>query len=309
MALTNQIRRTVIIMGLLGFFSNLFSCSDSKSGFKPGLLTARGYYVKNGKAYWYGGFSNASLYELTSADAEKFEVYTKRFPGYESASDFAGDDKVVYYEGGLIKGADPRTFQLLGGGLSKDAHHVFSRYSVVSNDAANFARIDGGLFRDSKHVYRGDHVISDDPENIKYLGEFGNIKYFTDSHGVIANDIRIDSVNVESFKPMGHGYSADNSQVFLIYETRLEKVANADAKSFQVISPFYTKDRSSVFWRGRKLPDANPNAFKIISEEHHCSCDDKRVYHHNKIVPNADPAKFPAGKKYKYCNDSEIVFE
>ncbi|SKB84724.1 DKNYY domain-containing protein [Dyadobacter psychrophilus] len=309
MAFKGQLQHIALLMGLLGFFSNLLSCSDQKSGFKPGLLTARGYYVKNGKAYWYGGFSNASLYELTSANADKFVVFDKRFPGYESASEYAGDDKVVYYEGWLIKRADSQTFQILEGSLSKDAKHVFSKWSILSDDAQHFTKVEGGLYKDRKHVYRGGYIVSDDPDNLKFIGEFGYIKYFSDSKGIIANDIRIDSVDVNSFKPLQHGYAVDKSQAFILQDARLERIKNVDTRSFDVLTRYYTRDKSSVFWRGEKLTDANPGTFKIISEEHHCSCDDKRVYHQHKIIPNADPARFPVGKKYKYCNDSEIVFE
>ncbi|MCE7064775.1 DKNYY domain-containing protein [Dyadobacter sp. CY326] len=309
MADHKHLKSKLIIMGLLGILANLFYCADNKSGFKPGVLTARGYYVENGKAYFYGGFSNASVIELKEANAEKFEAFDKRFPGNVNASEYAGDDKVVYYLGSLLKDADSETFEVLDFGLGKDANHVYSRHNVISDDAAHFVKIDGGLFKDSQHVYSGDQIVSDDPNNIKYLGEFGYIKYFSDSKGILANKIRIDSVDVQSFKPLEHGYAIDHSQVFIIQDARLEKVENAHTPSFEVISRFYSKDASSVFWRGDKLPGANPATFKIISEEHHCSCDDKKVYHQNKVVPNADPAKFPVGKKFKYCNDSEIVFE
>ncbi|MCF2505932.1 DKNYY domain-containing protein [Dyadobacter sp. CY107] len=309
MALKNQIRRTFVIMGLLGFFSNLFSCSDSKSGFKPGLLTARGYYVKNGKAYWYGGFSNAELIELTSANAKSFITLDEKFPNVEFASSYASDGKHVYFNGGRIKDADGQTFEVLGYGWGKDARNVYSWYSIVSDDAQHYVDAKGGLKKDSKHVYSGDKIVSDDPESLKFLGTVGYHSYHSDSRGIMSGRTRIDSADVATFRPLDHGYSVDKSQVFLLETTKLEILKDADAKSFQVISEFYTKDAVSVFWRGEKLTDANPGTFKIISEEHHCSCDDKRVYHHNKIVPNADPAKFPAGKKYKYCNDSEIVFD
>lgn len=297
------------IMSLLGILSSIFSCSDSKSGFKPGTLTSRGYYVKNGKAYFYGGFSNASLSELIEADASKFEVFDQRFPGNEYAAEYAGDRKVVYFAGRLIKGADSKTFQVLEYGLAKDINSVYHLHSILSNDPANFTKIEGGFYKDSKHVYLGDHIVSDDPENLKYLGQHGYIEYFRDSKGIIANDIRIDSADVSSFVPLSHGYSKDKSQVFLLSDSRLEKVENADSQSFQVLSGYYTKDFAKVFWRGKELRNANPTTFKIISEEFHCSCDNRQIYFRDKIIPGADPGKIDTGKRLKYCNESEIVFE
>lgn len=304
-----ELQRIVLLMGLLGFFSNLFSCADNKSGFKPGILTASGYYVKNGKAYWYGGFGNAELIELTSANAATFVTLDKKFPNVEFASSYATDRKNVYFNGGRIKEADGQTFEVLGYGWGKDARNVYSWYAIVSDDAEHYTDAKGGLHKDSKHVYSDDRIISDDPESLKFIGTFGNRSYHSDSRGILAGEIRIDSADIATFKPLAHGYSVDKSQVFLIETTQLETVKDADAQTFRVMSEFYTKDAARVFWRGEKLPDANPGAFKIISEEHHCGCDDKRVYHKHKIVPNADPAKFPVGKKFKYCNDSEIVFD
>ncbi|MCF0050765.1 DKNYY domain-containing protein [Dyadobacter sp. LJ53] len=309
MTFTHHLKRIFLLMGLLGFLSNLFSCSDGKSKFKPGILTPSGYYVKNGKAYWYGGFSNAELIELTSANAATFAPLSKKYPTVEFASSYASDGKNVYLNGRRINDADGQTFEVLGFGWGKDARNVYSWYSVVSDDAEHYADAKGGLQKDSKHVYSGDRIVSDDPESLKYIGTVGGRSYHSDSRGIMAGEIRIDSADVATFKPLEHGYSVDQSQVFLIEATKLEIVRAADAKTFQVMSEFYTKDALNVFWRGEKLPGVNAGAFKIISEEHHCSCDDERVYHHYKIIPNADPAKFPVGKRLKYCNDSEILFE
>ncbi|MCE7060365.1 DKNYY domain-containing protein [Dyadobacter sp. CY343] len=303
------VTQSLFIVSLFGILSGIFSCSDRKSAFKPGVLTSRGYYVHAGKAYFYGGFSNASLVELTEADATEFKVFGQRFPGNECAAEYAGDNKVVYFAGRLINGADSKTFEVLDYGLGKDVNSVFYRHSVLSDDPANFVKIEGGFYRDSRHVYRGGYIVSDDPVNLKYLGQHGYIEYFSDSKGIIANDIRIDSVDVNSFVPLAHGYSKDKSHVFVIREARLEKVTNADAGSFQVVSKYFTKDSSNVFWRGTEMQEADPQTFKIISEEFHCSCDDRQVYFRNKKIPGADPGKIRAGKRLKYCNENEIVFE
>ncbi|WP_169719994.1 DKNYY domain-containing protein [Dyadobacter alkalitolerans] len=273
------------------------------------MLTASGYYVKNGKAYWYGGFSNAELIELTSANAATFASLSKKYPNVEFASSYASDGKNVYFNGGRIKDADGKTFEVLGFGWGKDARNVYSWHSIISDDAAHYVAVQGGLWKDSMHVFSGDRIVSDDPESLKFIGTVDHRSYHSDSRGILAGEIRIDSVDAATFKPLGHGYSVDKSKVFLIETTKVEIVEDANAQTFQVLSEFYTKDASRVFWRGEKLPDVNPDAFKIISEEHHCSCDDKRVYYKHKIIPNADPRKLPVGKSSKYCNESEIVFE
>lgn len=238
-----------------------------------------------------------------------FAPLSKKYPNVEFASSYASDGKNVYFNGGLIKDADGQTFEVLGFGRGKDARNVYSWYSIISDDAPHYEKVQGGLWKDSKHVFNDDRIVSDDPESLKFIGTVDHRSYHSDSKGILAGEIRIDSADATTFKPLSHGYSADKSKVFLIETTKVEIIEEADARTFQVLSEFYTKDASRVFWRGEKLTDANPGAFKIISEEHHCSCDDKHVYHQNKIIPNTNPAKFPTGKKFKYCNDSEIVFE
>ena len=202
-------------MGLLGFFLSLFSCSDSKSGFKPGILTPSGYYVKNGKAYWYGGFGNAELIELASANAETFAPLSKKFPNVEFASSYGSDGKIVYIHGRRIKDADGQSFEILGYGLAKDAHNIYSWYSILSDDAEHYVDAKGGLNKDSKHVYSGDRIVSDDPDNLKFIGTVDNRSYHSDSRGVLSGEIRMDSADVATFKPLAHGYSVDKLQVFL----------------------------------------------------------------------------------------------
>jgi hypothetical protein len=303
------IKSTTILMGLTTLLLNLFSCSDSRSGFKPGVFTERGYYVKNRKVYFYGGFSNASLIELKEANAEKFQVFNQRFPTQEFALEYAGDDKLVYYLGQLIPGADSPSFEILEYGLGKDKDHVYAQCSSISNDPENFQKTVGGLFKDRSHVYYRDRIVSDDPQNLKYLGKYGHIHYYSDSKGIIANDIRIDSVHIETFKPIAFGYAVDKSNVFLIEDSKIEVLREADAASLTVVSPFYVKDKASVFWRGKKLQGADPTTFRILSEEHHCSFDHNAGYYRDLIIPNTNPSKFPADKKFKYCNEREIVFD
>src|SRR5688572_15762429 len=96
-------------MGLITLLFNLFSCQGSSSSFKPGILSKAGYYIQNGKVYYYGGFGNATVIALENAVAAQFETLEKRFPEQPFAHLYATDGNQVYFEGKLINGADGKT--------------------------------------------------------------------------------------------------------------------------------------------------------------------------------------------------------
>jgi hypothetical protein len=301
--------KTSLGMGLLTFIASFFpSCSDRRSAFKPGFLAASGYYVHQDKVYFYGGFNNATAKELIGADAKSFEVLSEISDGKESVSLFARDDKHVYYSGVLLEGGDPLTFRVLSSELAKDKNLVFFRTFVLSRDPGNFAKIRDGFYKDSRHAFMADRIISDDPGNFSFLETMDGITYWMDSHGIIANDIRIDSADVNTFWILRYGYSADKDHVYMIEDASLKVLAGIDPKTFRVVSRYYTMDASRVYWRGKVLPDSDPENFKILNEEVHCSHDGKRAYHWNNIILNVDPSEFPEDKQCKYCTEKKVVF-
>lgn len=296
-------------MGLLTFLTNIFSsCSDGKSTFKPGLLAPSGYYVHNDKVYYYGGFNNASIKELPGADAKSFTVLNEISPDREFASLFARDDTQVYYSGEVLENVDPQTFEVLGSELGKDKDRVFSRTSVLSEDPENFVALKDGFYKDSKAVFRNDRIVSNDPMHFNFLKTEDGITYCSDSKGIIANNIRIDSADVSTFKALRYGYSVDKKHVYLIEDATLRMLTGIDPSTFRVLSLYYSADANRVFWRGKELPKTDPSTFKIINEEVHCTHDAERAYHWNNIIPDVDPATFPKDKPCKYCTDRKVVF-
>lgn len=80
--------------------------------------------------YFLGNFVNI--------DRETFEII---IPGYEKDCGFASyvkDAWAVYYDGKYIAGADPKTFQVIGVGLSKDKNAVYDRTERISSSPDTF---------------------------------------------------------------------------------------------------------------------------------------------------------------------------
>ncbi len=271
-------------MSLITLLFNLLSCQGSNTSFKPGILSKAGYYIQNDKVYYYGGFGNATVTALENAAAAQFETLEMRFPEQPFAHLYATDGKQVYFEGKLIKGADPKTFSVLGYGLGKDSVHVFAFHSILSDDPAHYVDAKGGLFKDSKHVYDHDRIVSDDPGSLVYIGSSNLRSYHADSKGVFSGSIRINEADASTFKPLLHNYSMDSKTVFLIDEGLPVKLENADPATLKVLSPYYAKDEKHVFWRSHILPGADPASFKITSEEHHQSQDKWRSYRQYFVV-------------------------
>ncbi len=68
-------------------------------------------------------------------------------------------------------------------------------------------------------------------------------------------------------------------------------VAEADSPSFRVLTePEYAADKHAVYWRGAKIPDADPVSFKQIREEYWA--DAVSVYFYAEKIPKADPKSF-----------------
>jgi hypothetical protein len=303
MSLIKTVVQHAFTMGLFSaVFNFLFSCSDGK----PGMLSKSGYHISNAKVFYFGGLSSGPAKELIGADPKSFKNLDEQ--GFPEGS-YGKDKQHVYFEGKLVGKANASSFVRLRKYFSRDQDHVFYLNQVLSDDPDHFEFIDDNVHKDRRHVYWSDKIISDDPASFQLVGQSEGLSYYKDQLGILANDTRIPNADIESFKPLAHGYSMDKYKVYLMESTRLQEVANVDPSSFKVLTAFYTADSQRIFWRGKPLPDSDPASFEILNEESHCSRDKKHAYHWDIVIPNTDPNTFPNGKRCKYCTNEKIVFE
>ena len=188
-------------------------------------------YVTEGKEVYYGipGYKE-ELVKLEKVNADKFTGINPYF---------GKDNKNVYYQGSVIKGSDPETFQFLGGvgtligatGYSKDKRNVYYLGDIISGaDSASFVLLDKveGYGKDNKNVY--------------FMGK--KLEY-------------ADSV---SFKTIGNDYTSDKNGIY--YQT--EKIAGADPAEY-ILEGHYLLSNESVFY-GKEKTDYDRNTFKVMEE-------------------------------------------
>jgi hypothetical protein len=131
----------------------------------------------------------------------------------------------------VLPEADPASFEMLGGGLSRDKKLVWYNSDIRHGvDAATVEPIEGGpVFRDKNSVfYQYDAIAAADPA---------------------------------SFKHIGSGYYADSKRVYWCSTP----IPGADPSDFEVMGDsFIAKDRSRIYRSGEPLPGYDVASFELI---------------------------------------------
>jgi hypothetical protein len=161
----------------------------------------------------------------------------------------------------VLPEADPVSFELLGGGLTRDKNRVWYNYEIQHGvDPATVEPIEGGpVYRDKNSVfYQYDAIAGADPA---------------------------------SFKNIGSGYFADSKRVY----RGPNPVPDADPATFKVLGKsFIAKDSSKVYRSGVHLPGYDVASFELIlhNEAGFQIFSDKNGIHLNKMTfPRSKPGK------------------
>ncbi len=205
----------------------------------------------------------------------------------------AGQD--VYFTYKKLADADPNSFSVLFDGstaayaLAKDKKYVYCDASILTDSTdfksgpsleigQVFSKIDndGGWFN-----YSRDHV------------------YFFNYPGGCNNITILDR---NSFQHATSSYFFDKNDVYKnteYIETRLLTPLHADPNSFRVIQGNWTRDKSNLFYFGKKLEGGEPNTLEIMSTSY--AKDAKQVYYTSRpregllyatVIQGADPKLF-----------------
>ena len=226
-------------------------------------------YITEGKEVYYGipGYKEG-LVKLEKVNADKFIGINPYF---------GKDNKNVYYQGNIINGSDPATFQFLGGvrtlisatGYSKDKRNVYYLGDIIPDaDSASFVILDKveGYGKDNKNVYfMGKKLEYADSVSFKTIGN----DYTSDKNGIYYKTEQITGADPEEHILTGH-YLLSNGSVF--YGKRK---TDYDRNTFEVMEEFYdgdtcgssyiyamVKDKNSVYLKDEKIKGIDPETFK-----------------------------------------------
>lgn len=171
------------------------------------------YYAKDINQAYYS--TSKDYFSIKGADPESFEAIETTITQY----DYAKDAKRVYFEGKVLKEADPNTFETLGFEYSKDANTVYHNAKQISSNPNQF------------YIYK--------------------LSYATDHEKVFYRGSILPNANPDKFVIISHGYSKDDQTVY--YDA---KPINVDYASFVVESNLkkgYTSKDKNNFYVGPRI--------------------------------------------------------
>ncbi len=184
-------------------------------------------YTKDKNKVYYKWFDadRPCFFELPLADPKSFEVI-----GFSLAK----DAQHVWLKGQLLTGVDPKTLEIVNPGFVwKDANSVWYQQSViVGADAKTFRHLDQAFYRDANRVY-----WSSTP---------------------------LEGADVDTFRTFGDdsSYGADRNYVW----NGETKITGYDAPTFQAIHQSVYKDKNGVYANGHRLENADPKTFLKVAD-------------------------------------------
>ena len=157
-----------------------------------------------------------------NADNETFEVLR---------DNYARDEDHVFLGGGIIAGADPKTFQLFPDTtFAKDREHAFVRGHVIpSADPQSFTVIEGPYGKDQSRVYCGTN-----PMEVSDVDKF-EVVHWSGMWQTSLSD-GADSV-------AGYAWARDGVSYF----HGPKRIDTADYNSFEVLDGFSARDKNNKY--------------------------------------------------------------
>ena len=192
-------------------------------------------------------------------------------------------DKInVYWDGNIVKGADPRTFQGIVGPNDTTPENL--------NDDDFYFFKDKNAFYMSSGPFGGNHIL--------YRYEMENINNLVMPKGMLIH-----------FK-----YVTDGESVYYLSdEGKAEKINEADIDTFKEVDgdSGYIKDKNHIYFHGKILDGADVKTFTRISLSAVYK-DNKYVYFYGRILKDADAETFQAVQKKNggicYYKDKNYVY-
>jgi hypothetical protein len=283
-----------IITSAIGFvlLFSMVACQRKETapgGPTPVLSTdadlGHGYVRRDGAIHFIGGGITG-----TGANATRIDTPSPRLLR-----------KVVMSKFGSFKtaeGLDVNSFEVLCEEYTRDKNRVY--YKVISNDEfivivlpeadpASFELLGGGLSRDKKLVwYNSDIQHGVDAATVEPI-EGGPV--YRDKNSVFYQYTAIAGADPASFKHIGSGYYADRKRVYWC----TDPIPGTDPANFEVMGDsFIAKDRSKIYRSGVPLPGYDAASFELIlhNEAGFQIFSDKNGIHLNKMTfPRSKPGK------------------
>ena len=198
---------------------------------------------------------------------------------------------------------DVKQFTSLGNNYAKDDKFVYFNSQVDGPIKLEEADINSFI------ALNGEDLVS----TRSFRHETQTIKthsfYAKDKDGVFYEGNKLAEANAYSFQVLGNIYGKDNKNAF--YEE--QKLEGVDVNSLVLLKPsqinnaywyFYVKDKNHVYHQGQKIQEANADTFELLTKTY--SKDKNHVFSYNEKIESADVNTFQV--MGNYARDKNHVY-
>ena len=224
-------------------------------------------YSKDKHNIYYDGVT------LSDVDMDTFQIIMPNYYAKDKNSVYAGHKK--------IKGANPKTIEVLNISYVKDDKIVFSDFSfsnaLKNADVKSFEALGQYYGKDKNNVYlMGEKIKKADVKTFQVISE-------------------------ESFKH----YSKDKNNVYL--ETYI--IEGADPKTFEIIKeePSYSKDKKYLYYSEKKIDEIRDNLENMSAGVLDIIKNGNRIYANGNRLDIENPENFKVIKN-DYYNNPNIIY-
>jgi hypothetical protein len=221
----------------------------------------------------------------------------------------------VYYERKLIEGADPETFEHLGGYHSKDKNNAYIWHDLIKEaDPETFEHVEGYYSKDSSHVYCRSGLFKEaDAETFEYSGSWHVWSYFKDKNHVYRGESIVDEIDdPATFQFLQNKiYAKDKNNVYYMVGGCAKIIKEADSETFEILG-CYAKDKNYIYYNDKSRKEVDYLTAEYLGGQY--LKDKNHVYYpagafdpEFVIVNSADPETFDY-LDFFYAKDKNHVY-
>jgi len=222
---------------------------------------------------------------------------------------WSNDGKRVCYMGSPVRGADPKTFEVLLGNYARDAQSVFFHHNRSQKiDRQTFRVLNANFGVDAAHAYFVVTPIGDaDPQTFRVLdsslvagpfGQFLQAGYVADASSVWfasgGGIYCLKTADPRTFVSLDNRFGRDSERVYFEHSM----LPGVDRATWRPWRGSHSVDKNSVFFTNKKIADVDRASIWQLTADG-CFMDRNRVYCNAEAI---SPARYL--EQLKYCADA-----
>jgi DKNYY family len=210
------------------------------------------FYSKDADSVFYGTST------LLNADVNSFRVLSHGW---------ALDGRTVYLDGLTYPKADAQSFRQIDRDYYGDKNNVYFYEKIIEGANINtFQLLEHGYSSDANYVYYGRTRVEDaDPRTFQFVEPI-RFNITKDKDGVFVGGNVLRDTDPTTFVLWKDNYFRDkNHHYYIDFQVANQIDTSLDIESFEILSPYYAKDKNNVYYQGLVLREADLDSFVATS--------------------------------------------